>query len=713
MKSYIKTTLVIGLAFLASYPAYSYAQDVALCRVQPASVIHAETFSKDDKTHLQSDSVQYIEKEISVFKGNVIIKDKLKRIEADYAEYNKETERVTAKGNVSLISNSIKIKSQSAHFNLKTDQASFNKPHYQSVKTRARGQAKKINVINSDVTELIDATYTTCDPNDADWLLSSNNITLDNASHQGYASHVVLRFKGVPFFYFPYFRFPLGEERLSGFLFPDFGISDTNGDELKLPYYWNIHPQIDATITPWYMSKRGTLLDTEIRYLTENNNGSIKAEFLNNDKIFKDNRKRLQWKHQSTPALGWQANAEYNEVADNQHFIDFSRNLTNTSTTYLIRTANASYNHQNWLLNIKAEDHQILSGANPYKRLPQVTLNSRYPVRSNQLNYSLQTEAVHFEHEDNKVFGTRLHIKPTLTYPMKSAAGFIQPTLSIQHTQYNLKNNSTGEENLSRTIPTFSVNSGLFFERDTQFFDQNYLQTLEPQLFYVYVPFEEQSHLPIFDTSAYAFNINQSFVDYRFNGIDRIGDDNRITAALATRFINQENGQENFMARIGQIYYLSDRKVQLNSTSTISSSQSNIIAEVKAKVNNWNISTQQEWDPIQKETVISSDQLGFQYRKFKLNLARRFQLNTLETQETKMNWALNSRWQFEASSLFDVKNDHVVDSLFGINYESCCWGLRMTLSERYLTATTQDTRLYLTLTLKGLGGFGVKKSLNK
>lgn len=701
--------LTILFSSLSLLPNHVLFAAESRCKIQPSSIIKKDTFSIDGKTHLQSDKVELNKENISRFTGNVVIQQDDKRIETDQAEYKKQTEHVEAEGNVHFIATDIRIKSDSASFNLKSNQAVLKDAEYQSLTSRARGRASTIEIKNQSTTKLSDATYTTCDPNNADWLLSASTITLDSQSHQGRASNVVLRFKDVPFFYFPYLRFPIGEERLSGFLFPYFGHSNENGNELKIPYYWNIHPQVDATIAPWYMSKRGTLLHTEFRYLTENNNGILDLEYLSNDKLFKDTRERLHWKHESKPGLGWQAKADYNYIADINHLTDFSDNLNSTSTTYLIRTGEAIYNSPNWLFNVKAENHQILSGDNPYKRLPQITLNSRYAVKNNTLNFSLKSEAVRFDHADNKVIGERIHVKPELSYPIRSAAGFFEPKLAIQHTLYNLKQ-TTGESKLSRTIPTFSFNSGLFFERDSQLFSNNYIQTLEPQLFYVYVPYKGQSNLPVFDTSAYAFNVNQSFADYRFNSIDRIGDDNRLTAALATRFIDQENGKEIFMARVGQIYYFSDRKVQLLPTDSVETgSRSNIIAEIKAQPGHWSLSSQLEWDPELKATASSSNQLGYNYKKFNINLAHRYQQNALETREMKLSWELNARWNLQAAHLYDLRENHVVENLFAINYESCCWGLRLSTKERYLSNTQTDRGIYLELILKGLGGFGIQQ----
>lgn len=678
-----------------------------LCNVKTNPILNSDTFAADGKTHLEADSVIVEESDISTFTGNVVIQQTERRVESDQAEYHKQKEEVWAKGNVNFITSEVLIKSDTAHMNLETNNSQLSNTTFQSLTSQGRGEAKSIVIKDSSITQLNQATYTTCDPGNADWLLKSNDITLNHESRQGTATHATLRFKGVPFFYFPYLRFPLGNERLSGFLFPYIGSSKLKGTELKIPYYWNIHPQADATITPWYMQKRGLLLHSEFRYLTENNSGSFLSESLNNDKIFKADRQRWHWDNTSTPNLGWQTQLEYNKVADNQHLIDFSDDLTSSSTTYLPRQGSVSYNASNWVLNLKAEDHQILSGANPYKRLPQITLSSRHVVENNQLNYAFQSEAIRFEHDEDKVIGDRFYLQPSVSYPVTTTSGFITPKLSVNHTLYNLEQTST-DPTISRTVPSFSINSGLFFERDSSVLGTDYLHTLEPQLFYVYTPFVDQSNIPNFDSSVSTFSINNFFSDYRFSSVDRIGDDNRLTTALATRFINQEDGQELLMARIGQIHYFSDRKIQLDA-STDTTTRSNIITEAHFKPGNWELSSQIEWDSNFDNKINSTDLLSYSRNNFTANITQRFTLNTLETRETKINWALNSRWQFNLANLYDVRNKHVTENIFGINYESCCWGLKLTSKERYLTSTTTDKGFYIELVLKGLGGFGVSQ----
>ena len=680
----------------------------SLCLIPAEAILAKDSFSKDGKMHLQADKVSLDKKDSSSFSGNVVIQQPETRIESERAIYNKQTQQVDAIGKVNFLSPTLQVKSESARINLTTEQALLKNSEYQSLISRARGKASQINVNNDGLVQLKDATYTTCPVGNTDWLFSASELTLDKNNSQGSATNVVLRFKGVPFFYFPYLQFPLGEQRMSGFLFPTLGLSDQHGSEFKIPYYWNIHPQLDATITPWSMSKRGTMLQSEFRYLTENNQGTISNEYLKNDKLFNDKRTRWHWLHNSTPGPGWRVNTEYNYVADNNHLTDFTNDLNSTSTTHLIRTGTLTYDNPDWLLNIKAEDYQTLSGTEPYKRLPQISINSRFPPKDNALNYELQSEYVRFDHIDNQVIGERLHIKPSVSWPMRYAAGFVTPKIALQYTSYNLKQTSK-ELKPTRTIPTFSLDSGLYFERDTSLFKQNYIQTLEPQLFYVYVPYQDQSNLPVFDTSAYTFNFNQPFADTRFNGIDRIGDDNRLTAALTTRFLKQDNGNEVFLARVGQVYYFKDREVQL-SGSIDTSAVSHIIAELKAQPGNWSLSSQLEWDPISKTTEVSSSQLGYRHKDiFNFSLAHRFQLNNLETREFNMNWKINTRWNINTSHLYDIKQSHIVENMFGINYESCCWGLQFSTKERFLSTTQTDHGIYIELILKGLGGFGIKQ----
>ena len=695
----IASSLIIpGLALAASVP------DDPLCST-PVRKDTTGLFSPDGKIHLSADKVEVSEEELSRFSGNVVIQEKNARIETDIAEYSRKHKQVDAKGKVRFITDSIIVSGDSARFKLNKDQAILLNSQYQSQETRARGSAKKIEIKSKTETELSQATYTTCEPGKTDWLLTAESINLNTQTQQGHASHVVLRFKDVPFFYFPYLRFPIGEERLSGFLFPYIGSSSLHGSELQLPYYWNIHPQLDATLTPRLMTRRGLMLQTELRYLTRNQQGQFYSEYLGFDRVYGTKRERWSWQHATAPGPGWQFVADYNAVADVQHLSDFSNTLNTTSTTYLQRRGDLIYNSDNWIFKLRAEDNQVLSGTEIYKRLPQITFNTRLAEKNNQFNYRLSSEAVRFAQIDSsKVVGERLHLKPEIYYPYKTAAGFLNTRLAWQLTNYNLQQGTTRSQ-YNRSVPSFSMNGGLFFERDSRWFNTDYLQTLEPQLLYVFVPYVDQSALPNFDTSVYAYNVNSPFADYRFNGIDRIGDDNRLTTAVTTRFIRQQDGREILKASLGQIQYFSDRRVNLDN-SVATRSRSNLIAELRFTPARWSLTSQLEWDPYKKETVFSSTRASYSDKNLSLSLAHRLQLGSLETTEAKLDWKINERWKLNTSYLYNNRDRHLVESLFAVNYETCCWGLRLTGKERYLSSTQSDRGIYLELVLKGLGNFG-------
>ncbi len=696
---FASSLLVPGFALAAS------AVDDPLCTT-PVKEDTTGLFSPDGKVRLSADKVEVSEEDLSRFSGNVVIQEKNARIETDVAEYSRKNKQVDAKGKVRFVSDSIIVNSESARFKLNRDQAVLNKSQYQSQESRARGSAEKIEVKSKTETELSNATYTTCEPGKTDWLLSADSINLNTRTQQGHASNVVLRFKDVPFFYFPYLRFPIGEERLSGFLFPYIGSSSLHGTEIKVPYYWNIHPQLDATLTPRFMTRRGLLMQSELRYLTKKQKGQIYSEYLGFDRVYGAKRERWSWQHETAPGPGWQFKADYNSVADVQHLADFSNTLNSTSTTYLVRRGDLFYNSDNWVLSLRVEDNQVLNGVEIYRRLPQITFNTRLAEKNNQFNYRLSSEAVRFAHIDSsKVVGERLHLKPEIYYPYKTAAGFLNTKLAWQLTNYNLQQGTTKSQ-YNRSVPSFSMKGGLFFERDSSWFNADYLQTLEPQLLYVYVPYVDQSALPNFDTSAYAYNVNSPFADYRFNGIDRIGDDNRLTTALATRFIRQQDGKEMLMASIGQIQYFSDRRVNIDN-SIATRSRSNLITELRFTPSNWSFTSQLEWDPYKKETVFSSTRAGYSNKNLNLSLAHRLQLGSLETTEAKLDWKINNRWKFNASYLYNNRDRHLVENLLGLNYETCCWGLRLTSKERYLSSSQTDRGIYLELVLKGLGNFGV------
>jgi LPS-assembly protein len=662
----------------------------------------------DDKTHLQADEARVSRESVSTFIGEVVIQRDAIQMEADRAEYLARNDTLDAEGNVRFIGSGLLITGTDAHADLRNNRASFNNARYFSVE-RANGRAASIRLLDPDHLELTDATFTTCNPDDPDWQLSADRVKLDRSTRQGKAYGVVMAFKNVPFLYLPYLRFPIGDERLSGFLFPRIGNSDLLGGQLQLPYYWNIAPNYDATITPWHMSERGTMLQTEFRYLHSHNQGQFDAQYLPADKGRADEeRERFRWQHQGQPGGGrWRTRVDYNYVSDSDFLRDFGNTLDTTSTTHLDQMGSLTYVAPHWQFRSVAQGFQTLLGDSPYERLPQLLFETRRPERSGRLNYSLRGEWVRFDHPDPaRIQGTRLDLKPVISWPLRSSAGFLVPQIAWRYTAYELDNPATGSDATpSREIPIYSLDSGLVFERSTRFGTTAYIQTLEPRLYYVYAPFRDQDNLPVFDTQLSRFNVNEPFKADFFDGADRVEDANRLTAMLTTRLLEEQTGKERFSAGIGQVFYFDDRRVILPGDSIQTERRSNVIAQVRGRPNaRWDLYADAEWNPPRQEFDKTTARIAYRrHPRFELDLAYRFERNVLETTESRFRWRLNPRWQLSGRRLYDLLNQRNQESELGLRYDSCCWAVKLLSRERFISDSVKtDNSIVLELELKGL-----------
>ncbi|HED13079.1 MAG TPA: LPS-assembly protein LptD [Gammaproteobacteria bacterium] len=508
---------------------------------------------------------------------------------------------------------------------------------------------------------------------------------------------------------------------MSGFLFPGLGVSNKHGTEISLPYYWNIAPNVDATITPHTMSKRGVMLETEFRYLTENNKGIFEVNYLPNDRKFGDDRKSVVWTHQGTPAAGWSTSADYKYVGDIQYLNDFGSSLNTASITHLNRTARLDYNHELFLFSTLVQDYQTISGGEPYQRLPQITLNSRVTNADNQFNYDINSELVHFAHKDpTKVTGQRLKLNPYISYPFQSEPGFFIPKLALHYLQYNLDDpgSTTVDNSPSVTVPVFSLDTGLFFERDTRIFGKNLLHTLEPRLFYLYAPNVEQDTLPVFDTALTTFSQSLLFSENRFSGNDRIGDANQLTTALTTRFYQQDNGVELFNATLGQIIYFQDRQVTLPGRSIATSDRSSYIGSLLFAPNpRMKITSNFQWDPKTRHTEFANSRVSYQSGKGRvINFDYRFTRETIRSEALSYAWRFNSAWQVFGGHQYDLENNRRLENFLGIRYDSCCWGMRVMVREKFNRLTAgeliYDNAIYFELELKGLSSLGSRKEID-
>ncbi len=708
-----------SLCLLISLPSLLYAQTTT---GEPAAIMPDREslcgkpapwpqvpFFADQATHLQADKMKMPSDDTTIFTGRVIINQAHTQLETDHARYLRKKDEVDMQGNVHIINPGLQLEGTDAHYNLGKQSGVINHARYLTIDGK-RGQADNIKLLNPARAALNTASYTSCKTDDPAWLLTASHLRLDTKSRQGYATNSVVRFKGVPFFYFPYMRFPIGEARLTGLLFPNIGSSQRNGTQVALPFYWNIAPNRDATITPWYMSRRGILLQNEFRYLNPGNSGQLALDYMSNDKLYGKSRSRIKWQHQSTATRGWATKINFNRVSDNNYFLDFGTTLNNSNLTVLQQQAALTYNALNWNFQAQAQAYQTLSGATSYERLPQLTFTTLLPAQENEWHPGFKAELVKFYRNDSSMQGTRLNMVPTISLPLSNESMFFTPKLSWHVTAYDLYNPVTRQKsNVSRNLPIFSLNSGLFLERNLRLGGHNLSQTLEPQLFYVYAPYRQQNNLPLFDTGQVTFNINDPFRENRFTGADRVEDANRLTAMLTTRFFDETSGTEKLMARIGQMYYFSDRRVALSGNGVDTTRRTPIIAELNSRPSsNLYIVADTQWDPQTKDYTRGNMRIEYtptHNLDFVVNY--RYQKNILETNEGLLRWRITPNWYISARRLYDARYHRQQESEYSLRYDSCCWAFKVSTRQRFIrVGEPEEKAVYFELELKGLSSFG-------
>lgn len=684
--------------------------------------------NEETAVDVKADDAQLVDGGISVFTGNVVVNRDGQELKASRATYDQKTGDVTAQGDVSLRDSDIILNSQQAEWSMSNDEGSLDNAEYRIREMHARGKAEHVHRQGKVKTELKEATYTTCAQGDDAWLLQASKVNLDHEGGVGSARNVIVRLGGMPIFYTPYISFPLSEERKSGFLVPSVGSSDETGFDLSTPYYWNISPHKDATVTPRYMADRGLMLNGEFRYLNAWGQGNLDAGFLANDNLkgvglninpnYQQDRKHLSWQDNSQLSSRWSSNLDYNYVSDSTYIEDFSRSLSLASTTHLNRQLNVAYNADYWNFTGRLRGYQTLTDdVTPYKQLPQLRINGLLPDQAMGLTYGLTAEYVDFEH-DKLTAGQRFDIEPSVSLPWRNAAGFITPRLALRHTQYSLTENDTVITNKtpSRTLPVASIDTGLFFERDITLAGNRYTHTLEPRAFYLYIPERNQADIPIFDSGLRTFSMGQLFSYDRFSGADRVGDANQITTGLTSRIIEQQTGREKLRVSFGQIHYFQDRKVSIGNNIIETQSDSDMVAEIAASIaKEWTVRGEVQWNPHGDTNNLSA--LSVRYRGDNgqlLNISHRYRRDGINTSEGLEQFDISARlpfnqqWSMVGRWYHSLKDNRTLEGLAGIEYGSCCWATRLVVRDYVNSTTDQDRNLaiFFQIELKGLGNFG-------
>ena len=701
----------------------------------------------------------------AVFKGNVEFHQQDKKIISDQATWSQTQRSATFTGNVSIITPELVMSGDSAVINdsAQAEQKNAQVKHseYSLPNAHIRGTAATINSQGESFIQLIDSTYTFCEPGHNDWDIKASEINLDRESGIGSAWHTQLRIKEVPIMYLPYYRFPIDDRRMTGFLDPTFTINgEVQASEMSVPFYLNLHPQVDATITPKEILDHGLLWQGQVRHLTSIfGYGELNYSELKNDRSYlqedgdtpRQDRWLINYQQRGDINENWHHRWVYNEISDNDYINDTKSSLGINRETHMPTRGEIYFDKSSWHFNVLGERYQTVDDTialadRPYKRLPQLNLNF-VPDSFSGLTGSMKSQATQFKRDNDKltgasaINGTRLVLDSSVSYTFEWPFAYITPKADYNIRQYQLQDveqsliDSGYDENPSVAIPKYSVDAGLFFERELEAFDSGYIQTLEPRIMHLQVPYYDQSDIPNFDSSALTFNASQLFRDYRFNGNDRIGDANHTTLGLTTRFLKDSNGTETFNASIGRIYYHEDRRVQLSSSteSEVDSRKksSDIIESTWNPYDQWRLYSMIEYGEAPKvvgedsEHDILQKQFSIEYND-KLNHMANISLreNTSESirqLDLGVFWALNDSWALIGSRKKDLWNydssdvkpvDPIIEALAGFEYQSCCWRAQVLYQEQSKRLTDDEDsadKTYswlLRIELKGFASFG-------
>ncbi len=734
-------TCLISQSIFAESANNNSINKLALCPNEDPAIIKHTTpraFAIENRlnTEISADKLHVDVGSTITLHGNVIIERDRLRIKADQVNFNRQHDVLRLIGDVQIETTNIALIAADGTIRLDTEnrqdhtQGEFNKAKLLIAESGMKGKADTIEInqqINKSQTSTLHrAGITSCRLTDPDWLISAETIQLDHIDEYGTARNVVIRFKGVPFLYTPYIEFPTSDKRRTGFLFPELGTSTSRGVEIAVPWYWNIAPNHDLLITPRNMVRRGLQLGGEYRFLTPSSNGELTVAYLPNDDITQEDRYHLRYQQHTHFLPNLLLNINFQEISDAQYFNDFSNNLGSTSQTHLLRSATLAYDLNNWRMRALLQDIKIIDTSTPirsrpYERIPQLTFNGDTEIMHSPLLFTFDSEFVDFTHDDDtKITGSRLTLRPGLRLPLSGTAWFVEPAIKFSHTQYNVGTEDSAAQPRppqtveNRNLPISSIDAGLFFER---YFENGFMQTLEPRLYYLNVPFEDQSNMPIFDTSTPGFSVAQLFRDNRFVGGDRIGDANQLTFSLTSRIINPNTGNEFLRASIGQIMYFQDRKVSLNNTID-TSEHSDIIAELDTRWGHWKSNIDLQWDTTNDE--LSKENYFLHYRSdarhlFNLGYRKRLLKNgssrDIEQLDSSFVYAINHQYSLLGRWNYSLKDKKSIDEIIGVAYDSCCWSIQL-LAQRRLQNTTSinhtniddyDRSILVQFVFKGLG----------
>ena len=679
------------------------------------------------KVRIAADSGEVLlTRELIILDGNVEITNGAQSLRADEVRYDMKSRSATAAGDVIMAQPGFEIRSRQAAYDMTSQTAELEEVSYRIIEHGGQGTAKHATLRRTGASSFQEISYSTCPPEKEDWRMTAKRIEIDREKGTGTAEDAKMKVRGTTVFRVPRFVFPIDDRRMSGVLVPRLGYSTSRGLDLVVPYYFNLAPNYDATLYPRITASRGLGLGAEFRYLTEKHEGEIFGE------IFPDDPKKPEGENaryvfgydqvsRFNPHLRGTINYAY--VSDDTYLEDFGSPLAISSSRYAVQSAELAYGEEYWDSYLRVQNLQVIDQETEpaYRLMPQLG-GHWYRQYENGLITRLDAELTNFDKKDD-VTGTRFDVRPAIGAGYQDSRGYIRTMLSGRYTSYDLQDVAPGDPaSISRSLYTFSLDTGLFFERRIDWSGNSGYQTLEPRIFYLYTPYRDQSDIPEFDTKLADFTFANFFRENRFTGADRVGDANQLALAVTSRFMQDGSQKEWFRTSIGQIFYFEDRLVQPDDPDTSiplppeTGNYGAFVAEVYAQINEiWSTESVVEWDFEQDRLYKGAIRVSYHdtaadrfmsigYKKDISQLA--------EYTDLSFRFPINDKLKAIGRWQYSLEDDLTLDLLGGLEYDTCCWSLRgIAQRNRNSTGNGYETDFYFQLVLKGLGSVG-KSDMN-
>ena len=696
----------------------------ALAAAAAASTASAQTAADTDRTTVEADVIEGVsDLEVTARGSAEITRDDIS-IFGETLRYNREFGRAEGDGGVRLRRGSDRFFGPRLYYSTLDDTGVFENPEYllQGADRTARGTAERLEFRGRARYWLTNATYTTCQPGKEDWRLEAKELDLDFDQEEGEAWSPRLRFFDTTILASPWATFPLSDRRRSGILTPYYAQTSSRGLEFGFPYYWNIAPEYDATFTPVYMAKRGLQLKNQGRYLDRRFAGEVKFEILPEDKEFGESREGVSWQHTHNFPRNTTLNIDYNRVSDDRYFVDLATQVKQLSVGNLPQDAylthggslgKAPYSAQARVQGFQTLQDPLAPIVPPYHRVPQLNFGIGYNDLAGALDSGLTAEYVRFTHP-TMIEGTRSSVSPSVALPLLAPGWFLTPKAGLRYVSYGLTRTASPSDPQAPevTIPWASVDSGVVFERDSGLFGAGSTQTLEPRLFYVYVPFRNQDAIPIFDTALADFNYAQLFTENRFVGGDRFGDANQATLALTSRFL-RNSGQEALRATIAQRYYFEEERVGLTPTSPLrSTTDSDILASLGGRIGaawTFDLTTQYNRHQQRPEKHSISGRYAPEPGKV-LNASYRYNREALKQIDISGQWPVAAGWYGVGRYNYSILDNRLLEGLAGFEYNAGCWALRVVALRVQAAANISTTAFVFQIEFNGVGSIGTSEA---